>query len=91
MFYLGIFEDGTDQMTSQPNSVSAAPALAVVVNGASQRVLADTLDALLGELGYGAGKVATAVNGEFIPASARSSRHLMDGDRIEIVSPRQGG
>jgi len=27
----------------------------------------------------------------FVPAGARAGRRLTDGDRIEIVAPRQGG
>ena len=36
-------------------------------------------------------KVATALNGEFVPARVREAIRLKDGDRIEIVAPRQGG
>ena len=36
-------------------------------------------------------KVATALNGEFVPARAREATPVKDGDRIEIVAPRQGG
>ena len=35
--------------------------------------------------------VATALNGEFVPARARGATPVKDGDRIEIVAPRQGG
>ena len=35
--------------------------------------------------------VATALNGEFVPARVREAIRLKDGDRIEIVAPRQGG
>lgn len=36
-------------------------------------------------------RVATALNGRFVPAAARASTHLAPGDKVEIVSPRQGG
>jgi sulfur carrier protein len=36
-------------------------------------------------------KIATAVNGEFVPRDMRSKRRLEDGDEVEIVAPRQGG
>ena len=39
----------------------------------------------------GEAKVATALNGEFVPARARAATPLKEGDRIEIVAPRQGG
>lgn len=63
----------------------------ITVNGNAQETAAETLDALLIELGYGATKVATAVNERFVPAALRPEQRLNDGDRIEIVAPRQGG
>jgi sulfur carrier protein len=63
----------------------------VVVNGAPQRVRAATLSELLAELGLGDAKVATAVNGAFVPAASRQQQPMANGDRVEIVSPRQGG
>lgn len=52
---------------------------------------ATTLAELLDALGQGSAKVATALNESFVPAGLRASHPLSDGDRIEIVSPRQGG
>jgi sulfur carrier protein len=63
----------------------------ITVNGTTQETAAPTLDALLQELGYGAAKVATAVNEDFVPAAIRPEQRLNDGDRVEIVAPRQGG
>ncbi|AWZ19983.1 thiamine biosynthesis protein ThiS [Roseovarius sp. TM1035] len=63
----------------------------ITVNGTVQDTTAPSLDALLIELGYGAAKVATAVNESFVPAAMRPEHRLNDGDRIEIVAPRQGG
>jgi len=63
----------------------------ITVNGTAQETAAETLDALLQELGYGAAKVATAVNEDFVPATIRPEQRLNDGDRVEIVAPRQGG
>ena len=42
-------------------------------------------------LDYGEARVATALNGEFVPARARAATPVKEGDRIEIVAPRQGG
>jgi len=61
------------------------------VNGERHEVSATALDAVLDELGYGGAKVATAVNETFVPAGARAQTTLADGDRLEIVAPRQGG
>ena len=63
----------------------------IIVNGQDRTVMSDTLDAALAELGYGDGKVATAVNETFVPATGRAGHGLSDGDRLEIVAPRQGG
>ena len=66
----------------------------VVVNGKSVETRAQHLGELLSEQalpGGAGGKVATAINGAFVPALARDTTALKPGDRIEIVSPRQGG
>lgn len=63
----------------------------IIVNGQSLEVTATLLDAALGELGYGEARVATALNGEFVPAPARASTSLDNGDRLEILAPMQGG
>lgn len=63
----------------------------ITVNGEAQTVAATLLSEALIELGYGDAKVATAVNEEFVPATLRTSSKLRDGDRLEIVAPRQGG
>ncbi len=63
----------------------------IIVNGQSLEVTATLLDAALGELGYGEARVATALNGEFVPAPARAGTSLGDGDRLDILAPMQGG
>lgn len=63
----------------------------ITVNGTLRDTAATTLDALLVELGYAGAKVATAVNESFVPAAIRLEQRLNEGDRIEIVAPRQGG
>lgn len=65
--------------------------VAVVINGRSVRLAAATLAEVVAAEGLGDGKVATALNGAFVPAAKRDSTPVRDGDRIEIVSPRQGG
>ena len=61
------------------------------VNGAPVEAQVVTLSDFLIAKGLGAAKVATAVNGTFVPASARPSHALSDGDSIEILAPMQGG
>ena len=48
-------------------------------------------DELCLKLGFVEAKVATAVNGSFVAASARPATPLAEADEIEIVAPRQGG
>jgi sulfur carrier protein len=65
--------------------------LKITVNGEARETDARTLNELCDELGLGTAHIATARNGEFVPAKARADAALADGDRIEVVSPRQGG
>ncbi|MFZ1964575.1 MAG: sulfur carrier protein ThiS [Roseiarcus sp.] len=63
----------------------------LVVNGVEQDVVAETLAAALEALDYAETLVGTALNGDFVPARKRAETSLSEGDRIEIVAPRQGG
>ena len=63
----------------------------IMVNGTATDVAAKDLPGVLRELGYGDGKVATAINERFVPVAARGEVSLCDGDRLEVVTPRQGG
>jgi sulfur carrier protein len=66
-------------------------AIEIVVNGEPARTPARTLAELLALLGHADGAVATALNGDFVARAARAGTALSPGDRVEIVSPRQGG
>ncbi|MEM9099935.1 MAG: sulfur carrier protein ThiS [Pseudomonadota bacterium] len=61
------------------------------LNGVETRVAGTRLDQLIEELGYGTAKVATALNGDFVPKAARGATELTEGDRLEILAPLQGG
>ena len=63
----------------------------IVLNGKPCDVTASHLDGLLDELGYQVAKVATAVNGSFVPRQSRAQTTLHPGDRIEVIAPMQGG
>lgn len=63
----------------------------IIVNGEMVDISGRTLAEALDELGYAAAQIATAVNAEFVARGQRSARELSAGDRIEIVTPRQGG
>ena len=63
----------------------------IEVNGEAHDLDPCTLGEALDLLGYGEARVATAVNGAFVPAAARIDRQLAPGDRIEVLAPMQGG
>jgi len=63
----------------------------VIVNGKPLDSVSQTLAQLLEELGHATGRIATAVNEDFVAARRRAERRLSEGDRIEIVAPMQGG
>ncbi len=79
---------GPDVLADNSATVQA---LSLHVNGEPRQTAARTLAELIDEAGYGAARVATAVNGDFVSARARAATPLKSGDRIEIVAPRQGG
>lgn len=82
----------THRVTHVTANISSAPGQnAIHLNGARTDTAAATLAELLVEQGYANVKVATAVNGTFIPERERAARRLAAGDAIEVVSARQGG
>jgi sulfur carrier protein len=63
----------------------------LIVNGRKAASRARTVAELLAEQAFLEAKVATAVNGRFVPEPMRATTALEAGDRVEIVSARQGG
>ncbi len=63
----------------------------LIVNGEEQDIDAATLSELLSLLDFEGGWLATAVNGELVHREQRNARILAERDRIEILSPMQGG
>ena len=63
----------------------------IIVNGDQHDIDSETLALALDRLGYGGKKIATAVNGRFVSATARPKLKLADGDKVEVVAPMQGG
>lgn len=61
------------------------------VNGTSQEIHTTNLATALEELGWGDTRVATALNGRFIPVSERPQTSLSAGDRLEVLTAMQGG
>ncbi|GBQ30890.1 sulfur carrier protein ThiS [Acetobacter fabarum] len=63
----------------------------ITVNDEAQDVSATTLAGLIDELGYAGARIATALNGQFVPKTERERAALAAGARVEIVAPMQGG
>ncbi len=63
----------------------------ILLNGVWRDTEAADLAGALREFGYADAVVATALNGEFVPAGARPGASLTDGDRLEVLAPMQGG
>jgi sulfur carrier protein len=63
----------------------------IALNGVPFETAARTVAELLAEGGFGESKVATALNGEFVAERDRGKTLISNGDRVEIVAPRQGG
>ncbi|MCV0428209.1 MAG: sulfur carrier protein ThiS [Roseibium sp.] len=63
----------------------------LIINGETQEVVSANLAALLDELSYEHAFLATARNSELVAAEDRAACVLTEGDRVEILSPMQGG
>lgn len=72
-------------------SLATARLTEIVLNGRPLGTAAPTLAALLAEQGFDGVKVATAVNGDFVPERGRAATGLRAGDHVEVLSVRQGG
>jgi sulfur carrier protein len=82
------------ETTTMPRT-AATDQFKIIVNGeayaTAARSLAEVVAGFTSGPVLGGTKVATAVNGHFVPAALRATTALNPGDRVEIVSPRQGG
>jgi thiamine biosynthesis protein ThiS len=63
----------------------------LIVNGEDHNIEAATLADVLTLLEYEGGWLATAVNGELVHREDRSGHGVREGDRIEVLTPLQGG
>ena len=64
----------------------------ISVNNQTQSLAANTrLSDALVEWGFADGKIAVAINQEFVPRSTYRERILINGDQIDIVKPVGGG
>jgi sulfur carrier protein len=63
----------------------------IEVNGETREIVATDLASALAELEWGEARVATALNGTFVPTAARASTKLSAQDRLEVLTAMQGG
>lgn len=63
----------------------------LIVNGNIETVDVATLADLLKALDFEGEWLATAVNSELVHRDDRNTHILHEGDRVEILSPMQGG
>ncbi len=65
--------------------------MVVTVNGERQEIAATNIPALLRELDYEGEFLVVAVNHDVVQRRRWDEIEIKAGDRIEIVTPRQGG
>lgn len=71
--------------------------MTIRINGEEKRVDVsseaggDSLQGVLGALGYSQTHLAVALNGAFVPRSAYGETAVSAGDALEVVAPMQGG
>lgn len=63
----------------------------LIINGEAHNICANTLSELLRLMDYEGEWLATAVNGELVHREDRADHALDENDRIEILTPMQGG
>jgi sulfur carrier protein len=63
----------------------------ITLNGVLRDLPGPTVSDVLAQIGLAEARVATALNGGFLPAPARAATTLKDGDALEVVAPMQGG
>lgn len=63
----------------------------IIVNGEALETKGKTLLDLMAELGFEGEWLATAVNNQIVHKPERYRQALRNGDRIEILSPMEGG
>ena len=63
----------------------------IILNGERSEIHGVTVADVLAEIGLEKARVATALNGEFLPASQRAETKISAGDALEVLSAMQGG
>ena len=63
----------------------------ITLNGEIRELDGPSVQDALAQIGLAEARVATALNGDFLPATSRAGTALKDGDALEVVAPMQGG
>jgi len=63
----------------------------IIINGESQASSADTLSALVDQLGMKSDRVAVELNRKIVPRDRWAETRLAEGDQLEIVHFVGGG
>lgn len=63
----------------------------IILNGEKREIRGLTVADVLVEIGLETARVATALNGAFLPTPRRAETKLADGDTLEVLSAMQGG
>lgn len=63
----------------------------ITLNGEVRQLDGPSVQDVLAQINLAEARVATALNGDFLPAASRASTVLKDGDALEVVAPMQGG
>ncbi|GGA67286.1 thiamine biosynthesis protein ThiS [Nitratireductor aestuarii] len=63
----------------------------IILNGEQREISGTTVADVLAEIGLEKARVATALNGGFLPAALRRETRLAAGDTLEVLSAMQGG
>jgi len=63
----------------------------IILNGEQREISGTTVADVLAEMGLEKARVATALNGEFLPAALRRETSITAGDTLEVLSAMQGG
>ena len=63
----------------------------IILNGERREIRGVTVADVLAEIGLEKARVATALNGDFLPATLREGTKLTAGDALEVLSAMQGG
>jgi sulfur carrier protein len=84
-------QNANDTPAQTTSDSATTPVITLVVNGQPQTTTARTLQEWVDTQDAVPTALATAVNGTFVPRTARAQHALHDGDAVLTFQPIQGG